>query len=112
MDRKNFDITKKLKDMADQMEAMKSTQQLAGDGWVVYRRSDTFNFIENANYRVEYIPDDDSEIVTTVVYYQGRTLIGSIDENNVWYLTHFFPTGDYGIQVYSVKIGTIVVTQV
>lgn len=112
IDRKTFDITKKIKEMQEQIDYMKSTQQMAGDSWIVYRRSNTFNLVQNNNYKVEYVPDDGSELVTTVVYYLGRTLIGSRSELNAWYLTHLNPTGDYDIHVYSVKTGSIVVTQV
>lgn len=112
MDRKTFDISKKIKEMEDQIDYMKSTQQMAGDSWIVYRRTASFNLVQNTNYKVEYIPDDGSTIVTTVVYYLGRTLIGSNTELNAWYLRHVNPTGDYDIHVYSVKTGTIVVTQV
>jgi hypothetical protein len=112
IDRKTFDITKKIKSMKDEMGYLKSAQQMSGDSWVVYRRKQEFNLTQNTNYRLTYIPADGDDTVTTVAYYLGRQLIGSIDESNTWYIRHTNPTGAYTLYVYSVKIASMELVQV
>lgn len=113
MDRKTFDITKKLNRMKEEMDLLKTSQPLAGDGWRVYRRKATFSLVNGNDYRIDYVTDDEHiDVSTTIVFYGGRQIFESFDNDGSWFFTHTSASGDFEIQVYSVRIGTITLTSV
>lgn len=119
MDR-NDSIPQRLSRVMKDLEQIKSTQPVGGDGWVVYRTKVYIPMTANRVYRIDYnAPGNFVAQIWTIDSYGGG-LYGfwpDPDKHGRWYLNNKTFSGDTsttdrGIMIYSTKKATLTITEV
>lgn len=111
MDRKrnNSNIIEAVKRLQNDIDDIKLTQPVAGDGWLVYRKKYSFYMEPGNTYKLTYSIDKaiSGHIVATLY----PIIISNRSEPNTWYFETLGSAGDHEFIMFSTHDGELTMEQ-